>query len=424
MVANCIETAGAVLDANDVADLLRRPEIGYLAEVMNFPGVIAGDPDLLKKIAAAVAAGKPVDGHSPGLRGAPLRAYATAGITTDHECASAEEAAEKLACGMKILIREGSAARNFDALVDLLRAHPKDLMFCSDDKHPDSLAVGHIDRLVARAVSAGNDLFDVLRAACVNPVEHYRLSNGRLRVGDLADFLLVDDLRDFRVLETWIRGECVARDGESLLPGVTSARPNRFVPRAVEAGDFALPLRGRLARVIEVEDGQLLTRCGMIAANRIGDLTADVLKIAVVNRYKAAPPAVALVRNVGLRRGAIASTVAHDSHNVVAIGTNDADLARAVNALLEHRGGCVAVDGGEIELLPLPIAGLMSPAPGSEVAAAYSRLTAAARRMGSPLEAPFMTLSFLALLVIPELKLSDRGLFDGRAFEFVPVFSD
>lgn len=418
--ATAFETAGAVLDAKAVAALLDDPRIGYLAEVMNFPGVLARDADLMQKIAAAQRLGKPVDGHAPGLRGEDVRQYAAAGITTDHEASSFNEAAEKIAAGMKILIREGSAARNFDALVPLFASHPDRLMFCSDDKHPDALLEGHINRLVARAVELGFEVIDVLFAACVHPVLHYRLPGGLLRVGDPADFVVVEDLKDFRVLETWIAGECVARDGASLLPPRRSACPNRFHPRFVGAADFVIQGQGRVARVIEVEDGQLITRCAYCDASALEN--AGVLRLAVVNRYSDAPPALAFVRNCGRIRGALASTVAHDSHNIVAIGSDEAALAHVVNLLMEARGGCAAFDGERSMVLPLPIAGLMSPEPGPVVAADYAEITRMARRMGATLEAPFMTLSFLALLVIPELKLSDRGLFDGRVFEFVPLF--
>ncbi len=422
--ATAFETAGAELGPAEVSALLEHPSIGYLAEVMNYPGVINGQPDVLEKIRIAHALGKPVDGHCPGLRGDGLAAYAAAGITTDHECFQLDEALEKIGHGMKILIREGSAARNFDALAPLLGSHPASCMFCSDDKHPDALAAGHIDRLVAAAVERGYDVFDVLRAACVHPVEHYGLATGRLRKGDPADFITVRDLNNFEVTGTWLGGSPVARDGGCLLPFEEAGTPNAFHPRPIGPDDFRLPERKPITRVIEVFDGQLVTAAGRIPSRLLDDPDGGILKIAVINRYHDAPPAVAFVRNVGLRRGAIASTVAHDCHNIVAVGASDADLAQAVNALMASRGGCVIADGGRTELLPLPIAGLMSNEPGASVATRYEELTRMAQSLGSPLAAPFMTLSFLALLVIPELKLSDRGLFDGRAFEFVPVFEE
>ncbi len=416
--ATAFETAGAELDAEAVGRLLSRPDVGYLAEVMNFPGVIARDPGLMEKIRLAREAGKPVDGHAPGLRGEGLREYVAAGIATDHECSVLEEAVEKIAHGMKILIREGSAARNFEALESLLSSDPAACMLCSDDKHPDELLTGHIDRVVAESVARGHDVFSVLQAACIHPALHYGLPRAFLREGDPATFLVVENLDDFRVRETWIDGEIVAREGRCLLPFQPVRGPNRFVCDPVRPSDLTLPPRRTIARVIDVEDGQLLTRQELLNASNLD----GVIKLAVVNRYRTAPPAVALVRGLGLQRGAIASTVAHDCHNIIAAGCDDESLARAINAVISSRGGCAVCDGSSVSVLPLPIAGLMSDQPGQDVATAYTDLTRRARALGSPLAAPFMTLSFLALLVIPELKLSDKGLFDGRAFEFVPLF--
>jgi adenine deaminase len=412
--ATDFETAGARLDLAAVTALLARPEIGYLSEVMNWPGVLAGDADMLAKIAAAKAAGKRVDGHAPGLRGEDAARYAAAGIETDHECYTLEEALDKIAAGMLIAIREGSAARNFAALEPLLRSHPERCMLCTDDMHPNALVHGHIDRLVARAMAGGADVFDVLRAACVRPVEHYRLPVGLLRVGDAADFVVVDDLADFRVRETWIDGACVARDGESFLPHVPAEPLNHFVAAPVAAEDFAFSVSGPV-NVIVAQDGELIT------GHEVVEVAGDVLKIAVVNRYAPAPPAVGFIRGFGLRRGAIASSVAHDSHNIVAVGCSDAALAAAVNAVIATRGGVAATDGETTHGLPLEIAGLMSVQPGEEVAARYEEVAAFARGLGSPLRDPFMTLSFMALLVIPDLKMSDRGLFSGARFEFCPV---
>ncbi len=429
--ATPFETAGAEITAADIAQLFQNPKIGYLAEMMNWPGVLHRDAAVMEKIALAHAAGRPVDGHAPGLRGADAARYASAGIATDHECFTADEARDKLAAGMKILIREGSAARNFDALIELLPAHYANLMFCSDDKHPDTLVLGHIDQLVRRARALGHNVFDVLQVACVNPVQHYRLPVGLLRVGDPADFIVVDNLTDFRVRQTYLDGQLVAEDGQSRLPAAPIAAANNFHAQPVRAEDFRLAApAGALApttlRVIECFDGQLITaRLDVLARVEAGNIVADpgrdVLKMAVVNRYRAhVPPAVAFIKGFGLTGGALASSVGHDSHNITAVGCDDASLARAVNLVIGARGGLAAVGpGGEELLLPLPVAGLMSDQPGPAVAAAYAALDAMAKRMGSPLGAPFMTLSFMALLVIPSLKLSDKGLFDGKAFRFV-----
>ena len=437
--ATPFETAGAEITAADIARLFENPKIGYLAEVMNWPGVLHRDADVMAKIALAHAAGRPVDGHAPGLRGPDAAHYANAGISTDHECFTAAEARDKLAAGMKILIREGSAARNFDALIELLPEHHANLMFCSDDKHPDTLVLGHVNQLVQRAVALGHDVFDVLQVACVNPVQHYHLPVGLLRVGDPADFILVKDLQDFEVQQTYLDGQLVAENGAALLPSTPVAVVNNFHAQPVTAEDFALPYHAEpqapstkhqtlTLRVIQCFDGQLITaRVDLPARVEHGlvvpDVAADVLKLAVVNRYRPhVPPAVAFIRGFGLKRGALASSVGHDSHNITAVGCDDASLARAVNLVIEARGGLAVVgpDGDEL-LLPLPVAGLMSDQPGAEVAATYAAIDAQAKALGSPLGAPFMTLSFMALLVIPDLKLSDKGLFDGQLFAFVDV---
>jgi adenine deaminase len=426
--ATIFETAGAELDVEAVAGLLARPEIGYLSEVMNWPGVLAGDAGMLGKIAAAQAAGKPVDGHAPGLRGADAARYAAAGIQTDHECYTLAEALDKIEAGMLIAIREGSAARNFAALEPLLKSHPGRCMLCSDDVHPNALVLGHIDCLAARAVAGGADLFEVLRAACVRPVEHYRLPVGLLRVGDTADFAIVEDLVDFRVLETWIDGRCVASDGVSLLPKVPAVPINRFAAKPIEPSQLRVVAPGPVAEVnvIEAYDGQLITgrlmqsldaRDGCLEAS----LPLDILKIVVVNRYADAALAIGFIRGFALRRGAIASSVAHDSHNIVAVGASDEMLCRAINLVVASRGGVCATDGESDLLLPLEIAGLMSVLDGDEVAARYEEIAVFARQLGSELRDPFMTLSFMALLVIPDLKMSDRGLFSGRNFGFVPL---
>ena len=425
--ATPFETAGAALNVAEVERLLDDPRIGYLAEVMNFPAVIRGDEEMLGKILAAKMRGKPIDGHAPQLRGPGCRDYFATGISTDHECVSYEEAVEKIGYGVKILIREGSAARNYAALAPLLREHASQCMFCSDDLHPDIFVSGHINRLVRRAIAEGYDLMHVLRVACLNPVEHYRLPVGLLRVGDAADFIEVNNLTEFRVLRTWLDGQLVAENGVARLPSVATAPVNHFVPIARRPEDFRVAATSPVMRVIGALDGELITNHLLLAptienACAIADPSCDLLKIVVVNRYAAAPPAVAFIQGIGLKRGAIASSVAHDSHNLVAVGADDVSLAAAINDVIAVGGGLAVADGTEVELLPLPVAGLMSAEPYEQVAAAYARLDARAKELGSPLRAPFMTLSFMALLVIPELKLSDLGLFDCARGEIVSLF--
>ena len=422
--ATSFETAGAHIDADATGRLLASPDIGYLAEMMNFPGVLNNDPEVMAKIAHAHRLGKPVDGHAPGLKGELVKRYIAAGISTDHECFTREEALDKLACGMKILIREGSAAKNFDALIGLLHDHSEQLMFCSDDKHPDSLVLGHINDLCARAVGLGHEVFNVLRSACLNPIGHYKMPVGQLRVGDVADFILVDDLKAFRVKRTWVRGQMVAEEGRSLIASVPSARPNTFSCSPKRPDQFRVPASLEDLMVIEALDGQLITPKKWMPPTVVGDACVadtrnDLLKIAVVNRYHEAPPAVGWITNFGLKLGAIAGSVAHDSHNIVAVGTNDEDLCAAINLVIYEKGGISLADGTNHRVLPLPVAGIMSDADAHTVADAYAAMDRAAKDLGSTLAAPYMTLSFMALLVIPHLKMSDLGLFDGDSFQLV-----
>lgn len=427
--ATVFETAGAAIDAEQVGALLEKPEVLYLSELMNFPGVLNGDKEVMAKIAHAHRLGKPVDGHAPGLRGEDARRYIAAGISTDHECFTSEEALDKLKHGMKILIREGSAAKNFEALIHLMHEHHDHMMFCSDDKHPDSLVEGQINQLCARAVAKGIDVFKVLQAACVNPVEHYKLPIGRLLEGDAADLIVVEDLVNFRVRETYLDGVLVAKNGKSLIHSVKEERPNRFQCTAKTPEHFAVPATKDELLVITALDGQLITgketMPGKVEHGHfVADPSRDLLKIAVVVRYpsgrhKDVKPAIGWIKNFGLKRGAIAGSVAHDSHNIVAVGTNDEDLCRAINLVIEARGGVSMADSATTNILPLPVAGIMTDADAYQVADAYARIDAQAKALGSPLTAPYMTLSFMALLVIPHLKMSDLGLFDGDAFRLV-----
>jgi adenine deaminase len=425
--ATPFETAGAEITALDINSLLEREEIVYLAEMMNWPGTVNRDPLVMEKIALAKKYGKPVDGHAPGLKGELAKKYASAGISTDHECFTYEEALDKAKLGMKIAIREGSAAKNFEALIDIIDVFPELVMFCSDDKHPDSLLLGHIDEIVARAVAKGKDLFDVLQAACLTPIKHYQLNVGRLRLGDPADFILVEDLREFKVKATFINGQKVAENGTSLIPRVQNEIINNFKIKAKSPEDFKLKANGNKIRVIEALDGQLITPSvngEIIVQNGFADsnLKDDILKITVVNRYEDSPPAVAFIKNFTLKKGAIASSVGHDSHNIIAVGVDDESICKAVNLIIREKGGVSAVDGEKEMVLPLPVAGIMSPDEGQKVAASYTEIDQMSRALGSSLKSPFMTLSFMALLVIPDLKLSDKGLFDGSGFKFVDVF--
>lgn len=422
--ATAFETAGATIDSKGIRELFEQDGLVYLSEMMNFPGVLHADPEVMKKINIAKELNKPIDGHAPGLRGEDARKYIEAGISTDHECFTLEEALDKVKHGMKILIREGSAAKNFEALQPLLKSHPEMVMFCSDDKHPHELAKGHINEVVKRAiVDKGHDTLDVLRAASLHPVEHYKLDVGLLREGDPADFITVNNLKDFKVEKTYIKGKLVAENGKSLIDSVKEDAPNRFNSNPTSVDAFAVKANGSQIRVIEALDGELVTKEVIEDAlvkdgHIVSDSSRDILKVAVVNRYNRSSPAVGFIRNFGLKRGAIASCVAHDSHNIIAVGVTDEEICHAVNTLMKAKGGICVIDGNKEEVLPLPVAGIMSNEDGYHVAQEYARLDAAAKKLGSPLQAPFMTLSFMALLVIPALKLSDKGLFDGRTFKF------
>ena len=424
--ATIFETAGAEVTDEDIAHLLASPEVLYLAEMMNWPGVIFDDPSVQHKLDIAKRAGKPIDGHAPGLVGKQALKYISKGISTDHECYMIDEARFKLKHGMKVIIREGSAAKNFDTLAPLINKYFEQMMFCSDDKHPDDLLEGHINLLVKRAVARGIDVFKVLQMACINPVEHYGLDVGTLQIGDCADLIIVDNLVDFNVLKTYINGDVVSEHGRDYIKTEPERIVNNFQIGRKKPLDFALPLSKTEINVIEVLDRQLITKTfeGEIILENglaIPSVSDDILKIAVVNRYADVPIATAFIKNFGLKRGAIASSVAHDSHNIIVVGVSDEAICEAVNVLIDHKGGLSATDGEHTEVLPLPIAGLMSNESAEIVAEKYTALVNMARDLGSTLTSPFMSLSFMALLVIPSLKLSDKGLFDGEQFVFCPI---
>ena len=424
--ATTFESAGAVIDSDGIKQLMANPEIKYLAELMNYPGVLNDDPEVLKKIEWAKHFNKPIDGHAPGLRGEAISKYINAGISTDHECFTFEEGLEKLQKGMKVLIREGSAAKNFNALIDLLPEHFENMMFCSDDKHPDDLILGHINTLCARAVAKGIDVFKVLQVACINPVEHYDLDVGLLKVGDAADFVIVNDLKDFKTLQTYINGELVYDKGESKIQSTPFEVLNNFNTEKKQVKDFKFKTTSKQIRVIEALEGQLVTN-EIIAdsllkdGNLISNIENDILKMTVVNRYQNQSPALGFIKNFGLKEGAIASSVGHDSHNIIAVGVDDEAICKAVNLVIEHKGGICAISNSEEKIVPLPVAGIMSDKDGVAIGKDYAALDAMAKQLGSTLNAPYMTLSFMALLVIPSLKLSDKGLFNGSMFAFTPV---
>ena len=427
--ATAFETAGSSLNAKDIEELMASDDIYYLSEMMNYPGVIFEDREVMEKIASAKRYGKPIDGHAPAVTGTDLQKYVAAGITTDHECFRLAGALEKISLGMKILVREGSAAKNFEALIPLMATHPDKLMFCSDDKHPNELVKGHIDDLVRRSIALGYNVMDVLKAASLNAVKHYKLNVGMLQKGDDADFIVVDDLHNPVSKQTYIKGVLVAEIGVSNINYKETETPNKFNAHYIKAEELFVPDEGKQIKVIECLDGQLITKSfttdpKVEKGGLVSDVERDILKMVVVNRYQPAKPAVCFIKNFGLKRGALASSVAHDSHNIVAVGVTDSDILHAVNLLIEHGGGVTAYCGTEMVAVPLPVAGLMSNEDGYLVAAAYENVDALAKRLGSTLYAPFMTLAFMALLVIPELKISDRGLFDITKFGFTSLYRE
>jgi len=424
--ATSFESSGAIIDAKAIKTLMANPDIKYLAEMMNYPGVIFDDPEVYEKLKWANHFNKPIDGHAPGLRGDDLSKYISAGISTDHECFTYEEALEKLQKGMKVIIREGSAAKNFEALIDLLDEHYNHMMFCSDDKHPDDLLVGHINQLCSRAVAQGNDLYKVLQAACLNPVNHYGLDVGQIKIGDPADFIIVEDLKEFKTIQTYIDGNLVYENGNSKVKHINFEILNNFKAQPKSIEDFQLRSEVDKIRVIECLDGELITKELIAEAkihngNLVSNTETDILKMVVVNRYEDQDPAIAFIKNFGLKEGAIASSVGHDSHNIIAVGVSDEAICEAVNLLIEHKGGICAVSPTEQKVVALPVAGIMSDKNAETIGKAYSELDDMAKRLGSTLHAPYMSLSFMALLVIPELKLSDKGLFNGKTFQFTTV---
>ena len=422
--ATTFETAGAVVNSDDIEQLLSSDDIKYLGEMMNYPGVIYDDNEVVKKLESARRHNKPIDGHAPLLSGNELKKYCAAGITTDHECSSLDEAREKINLGMKIQIREGSAAKNFNTLIEIIKEHPDNVMFCTDDAHPHELINGHINILVKKAIDLGYNILDVIKSATITPKQHYNLEVGMLQKNDPADFIIVDNFNDFNILKTYIDGELVAENGKSLLTSVPVDTINNFVAEKVAAHDFRVEDKGKDINIIGVINGEIITeklvgRAKSIDNNLVSDVENDILKIAVVNRYENKKPAVGFIKNFGLKRGALASSVAHDSHNIIIIGCDDESMAVATNMIIENKGGFAVCDNDIRTCLPLPVAGIMTNDDAFKVAEDYLKIKNLAKNLGSPLSDPFMTMGFMALLVIPKLKLSDKGLFDCEKFELI-----
>ncbi|MGD0583142.1 MAG: adenine deaminase [Bacteroidales bacterium] len=426
--ATNFETNGALIGIEEIRILLERKEIKYLSEMMNFPGVISGDEKVIDKIEVARSLGKPIDGHAPGLTGMQLTKYIGSGISTDHECSTMDEALEKITLGMKILIREGSAAKNLESLKDLFKMYPEKVMLCSDDIHPEMLQKRHINKLVSRLINEGYDTFNVIRSCTFNPVMHYGLEAGLLRSGDSADFIVVDDPGKMNILETWIRGKKIYSEGKIFFDYLKGEPINKFNSSEIEEKDIKVRRSGQRIRVIKASDGELLTGSFFTSSGNSEFITSDtkndILKIVVKERYNDQSPSVAFINGFGLRNGAFGSSVAHDSHNIICVGTDDKSITECINEITRLKGGLAVCSEGKVSSLRLNIGGIMSDDSCDNVADAYEKLTRIVSASGCRIAAPFMTLSFMALLVIPELKISDRGLFDGKKFEFTNLFED
>ncbi len=428
--ATFFESSGAVLDSEKVKKILDNKDIYFLAEMMNFPGVIFGDIDIWDKINYANKLGKPIDGHAPMLQGEDLKKYASANITTDHESSTLKEATDKIKLGIKLQIREGSAAKNFTALYRLIDLHPDDVMLCSDDLHPDDLAKGHINLLIKRGLNYDVNFFNILRTATYNPIKHYNLDVGLLQKGDSADFIVVEDLKYLKIKKTYISGELVYDGKNVFIEAKNTIKINKFNCTKITEKDIIVKAEANKINVIEAYDGELTTKkvelnAKIIDGNIVSNTKKDILKIVVLNRYsKKSKPMVGFIRGFNLKKGAISSTIAHDSHNIIAIGTSDKEIVQAINALCDSKGGIVVSENEKIDILKLNIAGIMTDEPGEIVAEKYKDLNKKAKKLGTKFNSPFMTLAFMALLVIPEIKIGDKGLFDVSQFSPISLFPE
>ena len=420
------DSSGSVLLSSDIEQLALNHKFVGLSEMMNVPGVVQDDTEVLAKIEMARRHHLTIDGHAPGLSGSFLKKYIDAGISTDHECTSLEEAIEKINSGMKILIREGSAAKNYEALKWLIADYPGKVMFCTDDSHPnDLLSYGEIDKLVRKALGDGFDLFDVLKIASFNPISHYKINVGCLREGDPADFIIVRNLNTFDVLSVYIDGiEKYNYSGNNEKPHPAPIKIiNHFNRDPISLTDLTKPIKKKIVS-IKVIPGELVTRridfeLESPIRNFESDVKRDILKIVYLNRYQNTPPQIAFISGFELKEGAFATTISHDSHNIIAVGCSDKDILEAINAVILEKGGLAVKNNKGIIKLPLPIAGIMSASDGETVASLWETLTEELKQMGCKLDSPFMTLSFMSLIVIPELKIGEQGLFDYEHFKFI-----
>ena len=423
--ATPLDKPGNIITAEDTEILAKTGQFTMLAEVMNIPGVLNGEPEVIAKLDIAKKYALRIDGHAPELRGDTLSAYIAHGIETDHESSELEEAEEKISKGMQIMIREGSAAKNYDALKSLIATRTDNVMFCTDDSHADDLLIkGHINYLVKKAVSDGFGIFDILQVACINPVHFYHLDVGTLHVGDKTDFIILEDLESLDIHATYINGVEVYRKGgkieisDSKIPCL-----NLFNHDIIKDIDIRTDVEGDIHCIKVVPDSIITERMMLHFDRRIenyqSDVDSDILKIVYLNRYYNTKPQVGFISGIGIKHGAFASSISHDSHNIIAVGCTDTDIVTAVNEVIKLKGGLVVNDSEKLHALPLPVGGIMSDRSGQEVAEQYMELNKLLSKMGTPLNSPFMTLSFMALIVIPTLKIGEKGIFDFDKFDFI-----
>ena len=426
--ATPFETSGFKLGSNKVESLLKREEVVCLAELMDYPGVIRRDLEVMKKIVAAKRLGKKIDGHAPGLKGEDLKKYAAAGVSADHECSTIEEALDKIRLGMMIQIREGSAAKDFEALYSLIESHPDCVMLCTDDTHPDDLFEnGHIDNLIRKGLEKGCSLMNLLRASSYNAIKHYGLDLGLLQLRDSADFIIIDNPESFKVQSSYMKGNCIYKDGEVLFESHNEILLNNFYRKEIKLEDIQVEAKDCDVHVMTVSDGNLVTGWGsgrpkVEEGKLVSDTNKDLLKMVVMSRYNNEKPVVGFAQGFGFKKGAISASIAHDSHNIIAVGTKDSDILNALNTLIELKGGMVASEGNETRSVKLDVAGLMSNKRGEDLLVEYTYLSDFTKTFGSSFHSPFMTLAFMSLLVIPKLKLSDKGLFDVEQFKLIDLY--
>lgn len=424
--ATPFDSSGSVISSQDVEKMAASGKFIGLSEMMNVPGVLHQDPEVMSKLEIARRYHLKIDGHAPGLSGEELKQYIATGISTDHECVSVEEAKEKISNGMKILIREGSAAKNYEALKQLIATNPDDVMFCTDDSHPDELLLeGEIDKLVSRAIKDGFDLFDVLKIASYNPVLHYGIGVGTMKIGDSADFIKIRNLESFETLAVYIGGiEKFNLNKKAVInPNESSKAINNFQRHVISISDISKPVEKELV-CIKVFQGEIITgRADFTipspSLNFESDIERDILKIVYLNRYQNSPPKVGFISGFGLKEGAFATSISHDSHNIIAVGCSDKDILDVINTVIEEKGGLAVKNNNGIMKLSLPFAGIMTCASGEKTAFAWNKLTHELNRMGCMFDSPFMTLSFMSLIVIPQLKIGEQGLFDFNSFKFI-----